>query len=89
MLVGIFWVVVVRGEFILRSGGCWWMMVDLFWLVLDLFWLVVANDGFILGDGGWWWVVVGSDEFVFVMVVGGWAVFFEWWWVIVCIFWMW
>ena len=52
MLVGIFWVVVVRGEFILRSGGCWWMMVDLFWLVLDLFWVVVGRGGFILVSSG-------------------------------------
>ena len=56
---------------------------------MGLFWLVVANDGFILGDGGWWWVVVGSGRFVFVVVVGGWAVFLGWWWVMVCIFWMW
>ena len=56
---------------------------------MGLFWLVVANDGFILGDGGWRWAVVGTGEFVFVMVVGGWAVFFRWWWVMVFIFWMW
>ena len=46
--------------YILGSGGCWW-------LVIGLFWALVGGGGYILGGvgswcmvvsgGGWWWVV--------------------------------
>ena len=36
---------------VLAVGGSWWVLVDIFWLV-------VGGGGYILAGGGWWWVVV-------------------------------
>ena len=43
----------VSGEFILCSGGWWWVMVALFWLMFGLFWIIVGGGGFILVNSGW------------------------------------
>ena len=45
--------VVLGGEFILGSGGEWWIMVGLFWLVLGLFWVMVGGGAFILVSSDW------------------------------------
>ena len=42
----------VSGEFILYSGGWWWVIVALFWLVFGLFWIMVGGGGFILVSSG-------------------------------------
>lgn len=52
MIVALFWVVVGGSRFILGSGEWWWMMVRLFWLVLNLFWVVVGGGPYFLGGGG-------------------------------------
>ena len=42
--------------------GWWWMVVDLFWVVVgvgECFWAVVGGDGSILGGGGCWWIYFG------------------------------
>ena len=39
--------------YILAGGGRWWVVVDIFWLVL--------GGGYILAGGGWWWMVVGGS----------------------------
>ena len=49
--------------------GWWWVVVDIFWLVVE-----------VVNGGGWWWVVVdilwmvaGVDELWWVVVGrGGW-----------------
>ena len=41
------------GGYILAGSG-WW------WVVLDIFWLVVGGAGYILAGEGWWWMVVGG-----------------------------
>ena len=33
------------GGYILAVGGLWWLLVDIFWLVV--------------GDGEWWWIYFG------------------------------
>ena len=49
---------------VLAVGGWWWVLVDIFWLV-------VGGDGYILAGGGWWFVVV--DIFWLVVDGGGWC----------------
>ena len=34
------------GGYILAIGECWW-------IVVDIFWLVVGGDEYILAGGGW------------------------------------
>ena len=50
--MGIFWVVVGGGKFIVGSGGCCWVMVGLIWVV-------VRSGRFLLSGFGWWWIVLG------------------------------
>ena len=59
MMLGMFWVPVGGGGYILGSGGQWWVYFGQWWVVADLFWVV-----------GLFWAVVGSDGF-FSVVVGG------------------
>ena len=57
MVVDIFWlwrVVVDVGGYILASGR-WW------WVVVNIFWLVVGGGGYILVNDGWCWMAVGGD----------------------------
>ena len=54
MVVGIFWLIVVDGEFILGGGGCWWVYFGWQWVVVGLFWVEVGGGWFILGGGGCW-----------------------------------
>ena len=42
------------GRCILVGGECWWM-------VADIFWLVVGGGRYILVGGGWWWMVVSGS----------------------------
>ena len=52
------------------------------WVVVDIFWLVLGGGGYILADGGWSWVVVD----IFWLVVGGGGYILAgggWWWMVV------
>ena len=51
------------GEYILAGDGWWWVLVDIFWLLVD-------GGGYILAGGGWWWVVVGVGGYI--LAGGGW-----------------
>ena len=66
----------VSGGFILGSVEWWWMMVGLFWVVLD-------GSGFILDGARWWWVFLdGSGYFCVLVCVGRNALGGDgWWWV--------
>ena len=44
--------VVGDGMFIVGSGGCCWVVVGLFWVM-------VRNGRFLLGSSGWWCVILG------------------------------
>ena len=55
-MVGLFWVVVGGGRFILGDGkwqgvilGCgeWW------WVYFGWWWVMMGSGGYILGSGGW------------------------------------
>ena len=46
--------VVGGGRCILVGGECWWVVVDIFWLV-------VGGGRYILVGGGWWWMVVSGS----------------------------
>ena len=41
------------GGYTLAGDGCWWMVVNIFWLV-------VGGGGYILASVGWWIVVGGG-----------------------------
>ena len=64
------------GGYILGDGGRLWLVVGLFWVVLN-------GSGFILDDFRWWWVFLdGSGYFCVLVCVGG--IFLGddgWWWV--------
>ena len=51
------WVVMGGGEYILTSRGCWWVVVNIYYLVMDYgerWWVVLGCGGYILVGGGWW-----------------------------------
>ena len=57
------------GGSILTSRGCWWVVVNIYYLVMDYgerWWVVVGRGGYILVCGGWWWMMVD----IFWLVVG-------------------
>ena len=56
VVMGLFWVVVDDGRFILGDGGWRWIILG-----CGEWWWVY------LGVGGWWWLVVG----LFLVVVSG------------------
>ena len=47
MVVGLFWVVVGGGRFILGGGGRWQVFYGWLWMVLSLYRVVVGRGGFI------------------------------------------
>ena len=58
------------GGYILTSRGCWWVVVNICYLVMDYgewCWVVVGCGGYILVGGGWWWMMVD----IFWLVVSG------------------
>ena len=61
--------------YILGSGGCWWLVIGLFWVVVDDGGFILVGVWFILGVSGWWWIYFG---WCWVVVYGG-----EWWWMVV------
>ena len=59
LVLGLFWVEVGGGVFILVSIGWvyfeWWWVFFGWWWVLDGIFRVVVGDGvYFLGGGGWW-----------------------------------
>ena len=73
----------------LGNGRQWWISFGWWWVVVDIFWLVVGGGGWrwtyfgwwwVLVDGGWWWTYFGCW---WVVVDGG-----GWLWVVVDIFWI-
>ena len=55
------------GGYILAVGESWWVVVDIFWLVVG----GGGWCGYILAGGGSWWVVVGRGGSWWVVVDGG------------------
>lgn len=53
--MGLFWLLVGGGGFILCGSGLWWLIVDLFWVVL-------GGGGYFCGGSRWWWVGVNGGE---------------------------
>ena len=49
------------GGYILTSRWCWWVVVNIYYLVMDYgewWWVVVGRGTYILVGGGWWWMLV-------------------------------
>ena len=60
---------------VLTVGGWWWVL-------MDIFRLVVGGGGYVLAGGGWWCVVV--DKFWLVVDDGGYILAGGgWWWMVV------
>ena len=53
----------------------------MWWVMVEIFWLVVVGGEYILAGGGCWWVVV---DIFWMLVDGGYILASSgWWWVIV------
>ena len=46
---------------LLRGGG---PFLGKWWVVVDIFWLVVGDSGLWSIYFGWWWVVVGGGRYI-------------------------
>ena len=49
------------GGYILTSRWCWWVVVNIYYLVMDYgewWWVVVVRGTYILVGGGWCWMLV-------------------------------